>query len=182
MALEAARILLVENGPQGVTLKAVAARIDRTHANVLHHFGTAADLHRELAKYMASHVCQSISDAIHARRVGEATPRDVGDLVFDAFDQGGAAALSSWAALSRNTDTLEPILASIRSVVEEFSPDCDARELARISHLLVLWALGDALMGEQLSNALDLPRSTARDVAESTLKRWFEEDVFRIGA
>ncbi|MFK5036981.1 TetR family transcriptional regulator, partial [Klebsiella pneumoniae] len=31
-ALDAARALLVEHGPQAVTLKAVAARIGRTHA------------------------------------------------------------------------------------------------------------------------------------------------------
>lgn len=36
-ALEAARGLLVETGPQAVTLKAVAGRIGRTHANLLHH-------------------------------------------------------------------------------------------------------------------------------------------------
>jgi AcrR family transcriptional regulator len=35
-ALEAARVLLVEQGPQAVTLKAVAGRIGRTHANLLH--------------------------------------------------------------------------------------------------------------------------------------------------
>ena len=39
-ALVAARILLIETGPQSVTLKAVAARIGRTHANLLHHFGS----------------------------------------------------------------------------------------------------------------------------------------------
>ena len=37
-ALEAARSLLLEAGPQAVTLKAVAGRIGRTHANLLHHF------------------------------------------------------------------------------------------------------------------------------------------------
>jgi AcrR family transcriptional regulator len=45
-ALEAAKTLLIEAGPQAVTLKAVAARIDRTHANLLHHFGSAAGLQR----------------------------------------------------------------------------------------------------------------------------------------
>ncbi|HEX7657517.1 MAG TPA: TetR family transcriptional regulator, partial [Sphingomonas sp.] len=40
-ALEAARALLTESGPQAVTLKAVAGRIGRTHANLLHHFGSA---------------------------------------------------------------------------------------------------------------------------------------------
>ena len=41
-ALEAARRLLIEHGPQAVTLKAVAAAIGKTHANLLHHFGSAA--------------------------------------------------------------------------------------------------------------------------------------------
>ena len=48
-ALEAARGLLVESGPQAVTLKAVAGRIGRTHANLLHHFGSAAGLQKALA-------------------------------------------------------------------------------------------------------------------------------------
>ena len=42
-ALEAARRLLIEAGPQAVTLKAVAAAVGKTHANLLHHFGSAAD-------------------------------------------------------------------------------------------------------------------------------------------
>ena len=49
-ALEAARRLLLEQGPQAVTLKAVAAEIGRTHANLLHHFGSAAGLQAELAR------------------------------------------------------------------------------------------------------------------------------------
>ncbi|MFM8542890.1 MAG: TetR family transcriptional regulator, partial [Chakrabartia sp.] len=43
-ALEAASAILIEAGPQAVTLKAVAARMGRTHANLLHHFGSAAGL------------------------------------------------------------------------------------------------------------------------------------------
>ena len=45
-ALQAARTLLLESGPQSVTLKAVAGRIGRTHANLLHHFGSAAAVAR----------------------------------------------------------------------------------------------------------------------------------------
>src|ERR1044072_9620289 len=44
-ALAAARTLLIEQGPQAVTLKAVAAAIGKTHATLLHHFGSAAGLH-----------------------------------------------------------------------------------------------------------------------------------------
>ncbi|VAV89199.1 Transcriptional regulator, AcrR family, partial [hydrothermal vent metagenome] len=50
MALAAARNLLIEAGPQSVTLKAVASRIGRTHANLLHHFGSASGLQKALAE------------------------------------------------------------------------------------------------------------------------------------
>ena len=39
-------MLLIEAGPQSVTLKAVGARIGRTHANLLHHFGSAKGVSR----------------------------------------------------------------------------------------------------------------------------------------
>ena len=52
-ALEAARLLLLEAGPQAVTLKAVAARVGRTHANLLHHFGSASGLQKALAEAIA---------------------------------------------------------------------------------------------------------------------------------
>ena len=65
-ALEAARGLLIETGPQSVTLKAVAGRIDRTHANLLHHFGSAAGLQKALAGHLAATVCDAIADAVRA--------------------------------------------------------------------------------------------------------------------
>ncbi len=48
-ALDAARRLLIAEGPQAVTLKAVAAEMGKTHANLLHHFGSAAGLQSALA-------------------------------------------------------------------------------------------------------------------------------------
>jgi AcrR family transcriptional regulator len=53
-ALEAARALLIESGPQAVTLKAVGARIGKTHGNLLHHFGSAAGLQGELARLIGA--------------------------------------------------------------------------------------------------------------------------------
>ena len=53
-ALDAARDILITEGPQAVTLKAVAMRVGRTHANVLHHFGSALCLQKALAAMLAS--------------------------------------------------------------------------------------------------------------------------------
>ena len=88
-ALEAARALLIEAGPQSVTLKAVSSRIGRTHANLLHHFGSASGLQKELARHLAQTVCDSIGDAVRATRAGIGSPREVVDLTFDAFGQEG---------------------------------------------------------------------------------------------
>ena len=62
-ALDAARELLIEDGPQAVTLKAVAARIGRTHANLLHHFGSAAGLQTALIETMAESITAKIGEA-----------------------------------------------------------------------------------------------------------------------
>ena len=52
-AVTAARKLLISDGAAAVTLQAVAAMVGRTHANLLHHFGSAAGLQRALAEEIA---------------------------------------------------------------------------------------------------------------------------------
>ena len=47
-ALVEARALLLSSGPDAVTLKAVADRLEMTHSNLLHHFGSAAELQSAL--------------------------------------------------------------------------------------------------------------------------------------
>jgi AcrR family transcriptional regulator len=168
-ALEAARLLLIEAGPQAVTLKAVAAMIGRTHANLLHHFGSAAGLQRDLARYLTGMICAKIRDAVLASRSGIGSPRDVVDLTFDAFDREGAGALASWMLLTGNNDALDPIVETIHDLVIDL--DEFGGEKRRDTTLaLTLMALGDALLGGPLSLALELPRTAARDLAESMLR------------
>src|SRR5213076_87641 len=95
-ALEAARKLLLAQGPQAVTLKAVAGEIGRTHANLLHHFGSAAGLQGDLAKSIV-------------------------DECFDAFGKEGAGALAAWMIITGNRDALNPILDSIRALVAQLT-------------------------------------------------------------
>src|SRR3954464_8240815 len=84
-AIKAARKLLLEDGPQAVTLKAVAAKIGRTHANLLHHFGSAAGLQSALAHSIAQSVTAEIARAVERARAGETDARDIVDQTFDAF-------------------------------------------------------------------------------------------------
>ena len=182
MALAAARDLLIETGPQSVTLKAVASRIGRTHANLLHHFGSASGLQKALAVYLSDEVCGMIAQAILKSRTGEGSVRDIVDLTFDAFDKQGGAALWSWMMLTGNEDALDPIVDAIHELVDDIGEGGhEDREKHDDTLALVLMALGDALIGDRLSGSLGLPRDSARDMAErqlaAALERWkFEQE------
>lgn len=172
-ALEAARAILIEAGPQAVTLKAVGARINRTHANLLHHFGSAAGLQRALARSLAESVCARIAGLIQEARANQSArtedkARQVVDLTFDAFDRSGAGALASWMILTGNEDALDPILETIHQLVDQIAEgeeeECSV-DLRQDTLSLVLMALGDALLGEPLARSLELPRGAAREIA-----------------
>jgi len=170
-ALIAAKQLLIEAGPAAVTLKAVAGRIGRTHANLLHHFGSASGLQKALAEYFAEEVCSTIGQAVLRSRTGEGSVRQIVDLTFDAFDKEGAGALTSWMLLTGNEDALNPIIDAIHALIDDLSAE-GHKDIAMHQDTLnlVLMALGDALIGGRLASSLELPRSTARDIAEKQLQ------------
>ncbi|MEO5705567.1 MAG: TetR/AcrR family transcriptional regulator [Alteraurantiacibacter sp.] len=169
-ALDAARVLLIEAGPQAVTLKAVATRIGRTHANLLHHFGSASGLQKALAAHLAGTVCDAISEAVRSeKKSGISSQRRAVDLAFDAFDRDGGGALASWMLLTGNEDALDPIVETIHQLVDELHPAEQGHSADRTMHeatyTLVLLALGDALMGERLAQSLKVDRTTSRERA-----------------
>jgi AcrR family transcriptional regulator len=168
-ALEAARALLLESGPQAVTLKAVAGRIGRTHANLLHHFGSAAGLQSELARMISERVTAEIARAVERMRQGEADPREIVDLTFDAFGREGAGALAAWMIISGNRDALDPVLDAVHDLVDQLGEGHEDRPVHETTLWLVLAALGDSLLGEAMAGALGLPRDKAREVARAQL-------------
>jgi AcrR family transcriptional regulator len=168
-AIAAARELLFQAGPQAVTLKAVADKIGRTHANVLHHFGSAAGLQSELARSISDSVTAGIAEAVIRARQGEADPREIVDKTFDAFGREGAGALAAWLILMGDKDALRPVLDAIHKLVDELGEGPGDRPVQETTLWLVITALGDSLLGGLMARALDLPRDTARKVARHHL-------------
>ena len=169
LALEEARKLLLEEGPQAVTLKAVGARIGRTHANLLHHFGTAAGLQQELATYIADKACIAIKAAFRESREGSGTTRDVVDMTFEAFGREGGGAIVGWLLLTGNEAAFAPVAQTIHKLVDEMYPSESAHDgngpMHRASFSLMLMSLGDALIGERLAKVLSVDRDSARERA-----------------
>lgn len=163
-AIGAARALLIADGPRAVTLKAVAARMGRGHANLIHHFGSAAGLQSALAVDIVARVTADIADIVTRARRGEADVREIVDGTFDAFDAQGGGALASWMILTGNTDAFASIAASIHVMVDQLGGH-DDRSVHEITLGLMLTALGDSLLGAPMTDALGLPRRAARDLA-----------------
>lgn len=169
-AVEAARELLKSEGAAAVTLQAVARRVGRTHANLLHHFGSAAGLQRALAEDIAQTVATSIEGAIQQRQAGTATERDVVDAMFEAFRREGAGELIGWVALTRQREALEPVVTTIERIIRTMRVLGDTRPVDRMTLALTLLAIGDSLAGEEVARACGLDRSAIREVAATTIE------------
>jgi AcrR family transcriptional regulator len=165
LAIDAARDLLRDEGVAAITLKSVAARIGRTHANLLHHFGSVAGLHRALAEEIAHNVAASITAAIASRRRGEATERDVVDAMFDAFADQGAGELIGWIALTRQREALKPVTDTIAAIVADFREAGDHRPMDQVTLGLVLLAVGDSLVGQEVAQGTGQHRDAVREIA-----------------
>ena len=76
---------------------------------------------------------------------------------------------------SGNEDALDPIVETIHALVDELH-EAGSGTMRQLTFNLVLLALGDALMGQQLADSLGLPRDQARDIAErmllESIKEW----------
>jgi AcrR family transcriptional regulator len=178
-ALAAARKLLIERGPDAVTLKAVADELSVSHTNILHHFGTAGELQSELMSAMVRDLATALMGAVEHLRSDAAAPRALIDMVFDAFDRGGAGRLAAWIALSGNDKQWEPVRAAVgelvRVIEERFAHEKGDPHLGVTSAVLFIafMAFGDAVLGDKLREMVDRERSASRKVAGFLLPKFF---------
>lgn len=173
-ALASARILLMKGGPEAVTLHAIAQELGVTHATLLHHFGSAAALQSELIAMMVRDLSEALGAVISRVRTDRGAPLEIVSEVFKAFDEGGAAHLAAWVALSRDLSHLEPIRAAVQDLVKAIGERIgdDGRGQARIASavlLIALTAFGDALIGAPLRDMLGRPDDATRKMVAGLL-------------
>jgi len=182
-ALVAARELLLTGGPKAVTLSNVGKAVGMTHANVIHHFGSAAELQSALMGSMVADLRQSIEEAVAHVRSDEAAPRHLVDIVFDAFEKGGAGKLAAWMALSQEVSQLDPVADAVGSLVgaiEERAGVNDEVAHRRITSavlLIALCAFGDSVIGPQLRDMLGRDGEATRRMTARLLPTFFDGDA-----
>ncbi|MBC7984538.1 MAG: TetR/AcrR family transcriptional regulator [Candidatus Obscuribacterales bacterium] len=176
-ALESARSLLAANGPTAITLKAVADDLGMTHTNLIHHFGSAGELQSALMREMVRELTLTIEGAMARSSAGEVNRRQFVDLVFDAFDQGGAGRLAAWIVMSGNARLLAPVgqvvreyVTNVEQTIALHSRDPKLHERVTSSLLLVtLAALGDAIIGDTLRKMVERDRDALREIITNLL-------------
>ena len=172
-ALEAARDLLLSGGPAAVTLKAVGERMGVGHANLIHHFGSAAGLQGALMDAMVRDLAQRIEAGLNEGG-GEGRdgvePGRLMSVVFDAFGPGGASQMAAWLALAREQGRAESFAEVVRDLAERLAamaPD-DPRAAERAKALVVTaayMAFAEGLIGDILTPMLGASEGLGRDLA-----------------
>lgn len=159
-----ARRLLLEAGPQAVTLKGVAEPLGMSHVNLIHHFGSAEGLQTALMGSMQAELRAALADRDYDI-TDRATARRFVDLVFDAF-HGGAGKLTAWIALSGHEAIMDELARMVAEVAGDEKDPTITKKIRATSFVTVIsLALADSLAGGVLRKALDLPEGSARDIA-----------------
>ncbi len=156
-----------------MTLKAVAVRINRTHANLLHHFGSAGGLQLALANHLATAICDDMAEATRFLPSRDIDVHRLVDLVFDTFGSKAAGALASWMVCTGISGALDPILEAVQELIDRSMPErassAAEEERRELTYSLVLMALGKSLMGAELTGSLRVKDDAARRCGEDLL-------------
>ena len=175
-----ARELLLSEGPDAITLPRLGAELHMTHSNLLHHFGSAAELQSALMASMVGDLTLALDHAVTHLKSEEGAPRELIDMVFDAFDKGGAGKLAAWIALSGNLDRIGPIGKAVDNLVaaveEKFASETGDPHAGVTSAVLflALMAFGDSIIGGPLKDMLERERVAPRKIAAILLPVFFE--------
>ncbi len=179
-ALAAARSLLLQAGPDAVTLSAVAKKIGVTHANLIHHFGSASDLQAALMGSMVDDLRDALDAAVARLRTDQSAPRELVDAVFDAFGEGGAGRLASWIVMTGDTSRLEPVRQAVLGVVDAVDemaghdPQLPRERIKAAVLFIALSAFGDALIGPPLRDILGQDNKASRRIMADLLPAFLE--------
>lgn len=154
-ALATARRLLTEAGPAAVTLKAIGAEMGMSHANLIHHFGSAEGLQARLRAELVGEIAGTVAELLRAHARGEEKDHSIVDRVFDAYVGGGLGQLFAWAALSSGAEQapreLAAALDDLTPVLEAMIAGPDAAARAReVLRMVTLLAFAESLIGPYL--------------------------------
>ncbi|RJF89289.1 TetR/AcrR family transcriptional regulator [Oleomonas cavernae] len=179
-ALEIGRRLLLAGGPSAVTLKSVGAEMGMTHANLIHHFGSAVAFQAQIQYAIVKELVSSVTGMLERFAAGTAGIGEIVDEVFDAYTNGGLGALITWWAITKPEERdpeLEQAMVNLVAVLEQAVGGTAAGKRARAMVWLVcMVALGNSLVGPTLNENIG---ADPKDMRDTTV--WLLEQLQKRG-
>jgi AcrR family transcriptional regulator len=177
-AVATGRRLLAQGGPGAITLKAIGAEMGMSHANLIHHFGSAEALQDQLKSTLIEELTQTATELVRRYRAGEVRIADIVDTVFTAYSSGGIGTLVAWSAMTKTGQEhhgLNQAILELVTVLEGVmaGPQASSRARAAVS-LVTYLALGDSLIGHSLAKTMGSDKGEIRDLTVWILEQLHE--------
>jgi AcrR family transcriptional regulator len=175
--LDAAEGLMVEVGPAGLRISAVAKKAGMAHPNIIHHFGSRDGLINALAERVGERATSRITDAIKAAT--NAAPEDrVSAMthVLDSAYPGDEGRAAVWLHLSGADSSLksnmERIVELSHSLRQSIDVDANLDNTNRLVMLVTLALVGEVVSGQGIKGALGFGND---DDSRAHFRRWLSE-------
>ena len=175
--LDAAEELMVDVGPAGLRISAVAKKAGMAHPNIIHHFGSRDGLINALAERVGERATNRISDAIKVAT--NAAPEDrVSAMthVLDTAYPGDEGRAAVWLHLSGAESSLksnmERIVELSHSLRQSVDVDANLDNTHRLVMLVTLALVGEVVSGQGIKGALGFGND---EKSRAYFRRWLSE-------
>lgn len=180
--LDAAEKIVVNVGPAGLRISAVAKNAGMAHPNVIHHFGSREGLLNALAERVGeratSRITVAISKALTAppdKRVESMTH------VLDTAYQGDEGKLAVWLHLSGVESSfrsnMEKIVELSHELRKAVKGEVDYENTNRLVMLVTLALVGEVVSGASIKEALGFSKN---DKNRAHFRQWLAEILLNL--
>lgn len=173
---------MLEVGPAGLRISAVAKKASMAHPNIIHHFGSRQGLINALADRVGSQaterITQAITDALAAPvkdRVSAMTQ------VLDMAYPGDAGKAAIWLHLSGAESDMKPnmdkIVSLSHSLRQSIDPNAQMDNTSRLTLLVTLALVGEVVSGASVKEALGFGHD---EQSRAHFRQWLTEILLNI--
>ncbi len=175
--LDAAESILVDVGPAGLRLSAVAKKAKMAHPNIIHHFGSREGLLQALSNRIGERATLRTTNAID--QALKAPPQERVAAVIKVLEtpyQGDEGRAAVWlhlsGAKSAIRSNMEHIVALSHQFRQSFDPTASKDNTNRLVLLITLALVGEVISGDEIKEALGFGDS---DESRAHFKQWLAE-------
>jgi len=175
--LDAAESIMVDVGPAGLRISAVAKKAGMAHPNIIHHFGSREGLLVALGERVGDRATQRITSAIDEALIAPVEKRvEAVTKVLETSYQGDEGRAAVWLHMSGAESSLrgnmEPIVDLSHKLRKAVDPNASFENTNRLVLLITLALVGEVVSGNSVKEALGFDEKSG---GRAHFKQWLAE-------